>query len=326
MQITIYTDGACDIHAENRPGGWAAIIRASGEQGELIDETVLSGGEEHTTNNRMELRAVIEGLKSLRQPAQATVVTDSRYVIDVAKGTNRIHQNRDLWREYFAAKALHTVEWRFVRGHSGDEHNGRCDWLAVSERKKIAAASKAANRPLAPPPEETDSLAQSMSVKADLRPDRKSDDSTIRAYLATKTSTKHAEAAWVAYIVDYNRTTILGGVLPDAERYELSLIGAIETVEFLAKSGAARIYTSNSTLANGANAWVKQWAQNNWMYLSGKEERPVRHKALWQELQRLMKDREITFEYSKEIRQDETYKWARSIASSLLKQSRLEQT
>ena len=68
MQITIYTDGACDIHAENKPGGWAAILQAIDDQGDLLKETVISGGAEHTTNNQMELTAVIEGLKKLSEP------------------------------------------------------------------------------------------------------------------------------------------------------------------------------------------------------------------------------------------------------------------
>ena len=64
MQITIYTDGACDIHADNQPGGWAAILLAIDENGKVIREKVISGGAENTTNNQMELQAVIEGLKS----------------------------------------------------------------------------------------------------------------------------------------------------------------------------------------------------------------------------------------------------------------------
>ena len=84
MQITIYTDGACDIHADNRPGGWAAILCASNKNGEIEKETVIRGGCERTTNNQMELTAVIEGLKQLQSVRhRVTIVTDSRYVIDI---------------------------------------------------------------------------------------------------------------------------------------------------------------------------------------------------------------------------------------------------
>ena len=84
MQITIYTDGACDIHADNQPGGWAAILCASDECGNVIKESIVRGGREMTTNNQMELTAVIEGLKALKRSSNITVVSDSRYVIDIA--------------------------------------------------------------------------------------------------------------------------------------------------------------------------------------------------------------------------------------------------
>ena len=82
MQITIYTDGASDIHADNQPGGWGTILVVADDNGKVIDETILSGGEEMTTNNRMELMAVIEGLKALKKTKSVKVVSDSKYVIE----------------------------------------------------------------------------------------------------------------------------------------------------------------------------------------------------------------------------------------------------
>ena len=100
LQITIYTDGACDIHAANKPGGWAAILLATDADGNTQKERVISGGAETTTNNQMELRAVIEALKRLREPSEVRIVSDSRYVIDIASGKKKALTNADLWREY----------------------------------------------------------------------------------------------------------------------------------------------------------------------------------------------------------------------------------
>ena len=139
MQITIYTDGACDMHAENRPGGWAAILRATGNNGDILKETVISGGREQTTNNQMELTAVIEGLKQLQRPSQVTIVTDSRYVIDIASEQKRKRKNATLWDEFSAASADHQIVWQYVEGHSGHTYNERCDKLAVSEKNRLAS-------------------------------------------------------------------------------------------------------------------------------------------------------------------------------------------
>ena len=138
MQITIYTDGACDIHADNQPGGWAAILRAADASGAIVKETVLSGGAESTTNNQMELTAVIEGIKALKKPAEVTIFTDSRYVIDIARKAKGAKLNRALWQAFFDIAGPHQIDWRFVKGHAGDALNERCDRLAVAEKNRRA--------------------------------------------------------------------------------------------------------------------------------------------------------------------------------------------
>lgn len=133
--IEIYTDGACS--GNPGPGGWGVLLRVGDK------ETELCGGEPATTNNRMELLAVIEALQSLMQPAQARVYTDSQYV---QKGISEwIHswkrrgwktagkepvKNEDLWRRLDALAAKHTIEWHWVRGHNGHPENERADALA----------------------------------------------------------------------------------------------------------------------------------------------------------------------------------------------------
>ncbi|MDB5991031.1 MAG: rnhA [Herbaspirillum sp.] len=134
-KVEIFTDGACK--GNPGPGGWGAVLVAGGHEKELF------GGELGTTNNRMELLAVIEALKALSRPCEVIVHTDSQYV---QKGISEwIHgwkargwktaarapvKNVDLWQQLDAAQARHKIEWRWVRGHSGHVGNERADALA----------------------------------------------------------------------------------------------------------------------------------------------------------------------------------------------------
>jgi ribonuclease HI len=133
--IEIFTDGACS--GNPGPGGWGAILRSGGTEKELF------GGESLTTNNRMEMMAVIEALRALTKPVAAKVHTDSQYV---QKGISEwIHgwkrrgwktagkepvKNEDLWREMDRLAAQHDIEWIWVKGHAGHPENERADALA----------------------------------------------------------------------------------------------------------------------------------------------------------------------------------------------------
>ena len=133
--IEIFTDGAC--RGNPGPGGWGAILR-SGEH-----EKELHGGTLETTNNRMEMTAVIEGLASLRQPCEVVVTTDSKYVLQGMTewivnwkkrgwktAGNKPVKNIELWQALDAVVKKHTVEWKWVKGHSGHVENERVDELA----------------------------------------------------------------------------------------------------------------------------------------------------------------------------------------------------
>jgi ribonuclease HI len=133
----LFTDGACS--GNPGPGGWAAILR-SGHH-----ETEIFGGEPQTTNNRMELMAVIEGLRKLKRGVAVAIYTDSRYVMDgaakwligwKAKGWKTADKkpvkNEDLWRALDQEMARHQIEWHWVPGHSGHPENERADLLARS--------------------------------------------------------------------------------------------------------------------------------------------------------------------------------------------------
>lgn len=135
QKIELFTDGACS--GNPGPGGWGALLRMGTTEKELF------GGEVQTTNNRMEMMAVIEGLRALTRPVKATVYTDSQYV---QKGiTEWIHgwkargwktaakepvKNVDLWQALDKEAARHQLEWRWVKGHAGHVENERADALA----------------------------------------------------------------------------------------------------------------------------------------------------------------------------------------------------
>ena len=141
--VEIFTDGACS--GNPGPGGWGAILRYGAHEKEL------SGGEAMTTNNRMELTAVIAALSALKSPCRVTVTTDSRYVADAVgkgwvygwqkKGWMRAPgepaKNVDLWKQLLPLLKTHQVEFRWVRGHQGHLENERCDRLAVAESAKF---------------------------------------------------------------------------------------------------------------------------------------------------------------------------------------------
>ena len=134
-EVEIFTDGACS--GNPGPGGWGAILRMAGKEREL------SGGEPATTNNRMELMAVIAGLEALQRPCKVRLTTDSKYVLDGAtkwiKGWKRNGwktadkkpvKNVDLWQRLDVAMKEHDVRWHWVKGHAGHPENERADQLA----------------------------------------------------------------------------------------------------------------------------------------------------------------------------------------------------
>ena len=141
--VEIFTDGACS--GNPGPGGWGAILRYNGREKEL------SGGERDTTNNRMELTAVIEALNCLKEPCKVTLTTDSKYVSDgIGKGWAEQWQkngwrkadkkpalNPDLWEKLLSLLKIHDVTINWVKGHAGHCENERCDELAVAYYKQL---------------------------------------------------------------------------------------------------------------------------------------------------------------------------------------------
>lgn len=142
--VELFTDGACS--GNPGPGGWGAFLRMGTHTKEI------SGGEKSTTNNRMELTAVIEGLSALKRPCHVILTTDSKYVADsIQKGWARSWQknnwvkgdkkpalNPDLWEKLLSLLDTHDVEIHWVKGHAGHPENELCDRLAVAQRDRYS--------------------------------------------------------------------------------------------------------------------------------------------------------------------------------------------
>lgn len=152
--VDIYTDGACS--GNPGIGGWAAVLLYNGHKKEI------SGAEANTTNNRMELTAIIEGLKMLKEPCNVTVYSDSAYSVEpfiknwisgwIARGWRTASKdevkNIDLWQELLSLKQVHDVKFIKVKGHADNELNNRCDELARAAIKQLSVPRKGS--PLTP--------------------------------------------------------------------------------------------------------------------------------------------------------------------------------
>ncbi len=142
--VYIFSDGACS--GNPGPGGYGVILRCDGKEKEL------SGGEAHTTNNRMELMGVITGLEALKYSCKVILQTDSKYVVDsVTKGWAKSWRkngwiksdkkpalNSDLWERLLNLLEIHDVTFNWIKGHAGHEENERCDRLAVAKRDEFS--------------------------------------------------------------------------------------------------------------------------------------------------------------------------------------------
>lgn len=142
--VEIFTDGACS--GNPGPGGWGAILR----YGQNVKE--LSGGCAQTTNNRMELTAVITALEALKEPCKVVLTSDSKYIIDAVtkgwaekwrkngwmRGNKEKALNPDLWEKLLELLKVHDVSFVWVKGHAGHAENERCDALAVEQSKKYS--------------------------------------------------------------------------------------------------------------------------------------------------------------------------------------------
>lgn len=147
MKVNIYTDGACS--GNPGPGGWGALLIAK-KNGLVVSKKEIYGGEQNTTNNRMELMAAIEALSALKKTSKVTIVTDSKYLKDGMtkwlvqwlannwkSSTKKQIKNVDLWKKIYNLSEVHEISWAWVKGHDNHEENEKADHLARRGMEKF---------------------------------------------------------------------------------------------------------------------------------------------------------------------------------------------
>jgi ribonuclease HI len=254
-RVTIYTDGACDPNPG--PGGWAAVLQWGGQEKEL------TGGSPTTTNNRMELQAVIAALEALRQPCQVVLHTDSEYVQRgvteylknwKARGwktsDKRAVANRDLWEALDLALLRHQIDWRWVKGHAGDPLNERVDRLAVS-----------------------------MIPRTRLPLD---DSEAVHIFTGVSCRGPAGPGAWAVVIRSAEGQQELSGHESQTSANRLHLVAIARGLEAVPAGAKVHLYTPSDYAAQGAQRWVKTWAAQGWQTQGGQ---PVKHKEVWQAIQ-----------------------------------------
>ncbi len=263
--VTIYTDGGADPNPG--PGGWGVVLihdatRAAKE---------LSGSEEHTTNNRMELTAAIRALEALKQPCRVHLFTDSEYLRLgitewlpdwIARGWRRKGgevQNADLWQRLAALTDQHEITWEWVRGHAGHRYNERADHLA-SQAIRAHYATGAADGPAA------------------------------EVFLLV--SARGEQGWWGAMIHSEEGEQIIHGRETGTTSNRLDLLAALQALSRLPEGIPVRVYTRSGYLRQGATLWLKNWKRRGWQTRDGQ---PVKNRDLWEQLDVQIRHRQVAW-------------------------------
>jgi ribonuclease HI len=262
-EVVIYTDGACDPNPG--PGGWAALLMFG------LHRKTLSGHDRTTTNNRMELQAIIGALQALTQPCQVRLHTDSEYVRKgvtlylsrwKAKGWRTAGKqtvaNRDLWETLDAATQRHQVEWLWVKGHAGDEHNEEVDRLAVSMIPRSAL-------PLA-------------------------EAGAAHLFAGASCLGAAGPGGWAAVVRAGESTRELSGREAETSANRLHLLAVARGLASLPEQATVHVYTPSDYVAQGAESWLKGWARGGWRTKGGQ---PVKHADVWQAIQQAQAARQV---------------------------------
>lgn len=250
--VELYTDGACDPNPG--PGGWAAILVSGPHHKEL------SGAADDTTNNRMELQAVIAGLEALKGPSTVTVHTDSRYVqqgvtewlakwqsSDWLTSQKTPVKNQDLWQQLAATIERHDITWQWLKGHAGHPLNERADRLAVAQIPR-------------PAPE---------------------GDHEAAVYVGVSCQSPQGRGAWAAITVHGDTRVIRSGVEHDTTANRLLIRAAFEGLRLLPFKLATRVFTRADYLYKGATEWLAGWQRRDWKTSAGQ---PVANAKDWEAL------------------------------------------
>jgi ribonuclease HI len=270
----IYTDGACSPNPG--PGGWGAVII---QDGSVLSE--LSGFEEYSTNNRMELTAAVEVLKSVKEPASIDLYTDSVYLKNgITEWINKWQlndwrtadrkevKNIDLWRQLLAQIEHHQVHFHWIKGHAANPYNIRADELAVAARKGEGGTAESGNSSLP------------------LSPDH--------IHLFTGVTCKHRDriGGWAVILNWRSHVKIIGDGCRGMSANQLYLVSAINGLTSIRKELPVEVHTHSGYLYDGATHWLSGWKKRNWRTRDGGE---VSNKALWRQLDGLLSRKKVVF-------------------------------
>jgi len=290
--VTIYTDGGC--RPNPGPGGWGVVVLRPG-----CDPIELSGAEEEATNNRMELRAAIEALRSLEGSHTVELVTDSQYLRKGvtewmagwrAKGWKTAAKknvaNRDLWEALDREIARHEIDWRWVKGHAGNEWNERADELASAEIPR--------------PPLPID------------------DFDAVHLFAAVAHSGKADAGAW-AVLFSYRGTEKeLSGRQAGASANRMHIMGAGMGLAELSRTMKVHLYTTSDYLKDGATRWIGGWRSRGWTTREGK---PVANRELWHRLAALLDRHDVHWHVVSRDDLPEQMEQAKALAKETLRVS-----
>jgi ribonuclease HI len=265
QHVTIYTDGGCNPNPG--PGGWGAVI---------IDdngtETELSGGALDTTNNQMELTAVITTLDSLKTPHTIDLYLDSQYVKNglnewmagwVRKGwrtsTGDPVKNVELWKALYQATQRHTITWHWVRGHTGVKYNERVDELATAAMPK--------------------------SKKVTLSNDR------LVVFIRVAVPKNDGAGGWALRVWDGKEATDHSGRLPKVtSANELELRTAFQIFKTVPKDVPLQIFCPSDYLYKGMTQWLEGWKKRGWVSSTGSK---VKYEEIWRGLDEATRTRDV---------------------------------
>ena len=292
-RVEIHTDGGADPNPG--PGGWGAVLRS---RGHLIE---LSGYEPHTTNNRMELTAAIEALRSLNTPCEVDLYTDSQYLrrgitewISGWQKRNWIRANGspvvnvDLWKALDAQTQQHTVRWHWVKGHRGNRWNERADRLATQARRSRTTRRKETTREKAP-------STVDRGQPANERPPAEEPLPSYAIYSRACALGTPGPAGYAALVIDdEGRVIERTGAWPLATNNEVELWAVIAGLQALPEPARVTVHTPSQYVLGGATRWLAGWERNSWRTAAGK---PVKNRELWRELIQVMGDHDMQWEY-----------------------------
>lgn len=263
-RVIIYTDGGSSPNPG--PGGWAAILQYDGREKEIM------GNQPHTTNNRMELTAATEALKSITHSCKIDLYTDSEYLkngitrwIKTWLAAGRLEPgekqvaNADLWLDLYPLTQWHDVSWHWVRGHAGNELNERVDRLVHQARL-----------PLLPKVEQNSQLAT----------------------LYVKSSCSNGNGGWAAVIEHEGKHVQLSGRVDKTTNNRMELQAVIEGLSQIDPAETVRVVTQSDYLHQGATRWIHGWKKRHWKKKDGMS---VSNEALWRQLDKLISARQLAW-------------------------------